>query len=224
MSDDHPWEVPEAVWQQPAGTPPPQASQLPKKAGAGLGLAMVAVFSVVTVLVVGGLIYGGVTLYHLKDRIPGAHKEQFQTVAGLNRVMELTRQRFGDTIGYSLSVSPEAFSVQRVDPDNPQRMATYHWYQWKGSFTDPSAIISLDSTPPVDLSKFDANAAVRVMQDAPNMLHIDAGAVKSNLFIIRPAKMSPGVVEVDVFLDTRKGTAQILLAPDGTVKKTIADF
>jgi hypothetical protein len=224
MSDDRSWEAPETVWQQPSHAASPPESQLPPRAGRKLGCAVAVVFMAVATIVVGGLIYGGVTLFHLKDRLPGAHKEQFQTVAGLNRVMELTRQRFGDTIGYSISVTPESFSVQRVDPDNPKRMATYHWYQWKGSFTDPSAIISLDSTPPVDLSKFDANAAVRVMQDAPNMLHIDASVVKSNLFIIRPAKMSPGQVEVDVFLDTRKGIAQILLAPDGTVKQTIADF
>jgi hypothetical protein len=224
MTDDHPWEVPEAVWQQPTHVAAPQASQLPRQAGRKLGCAISAVFMLVASIVVGGLIFGGVALFHLKDRIPGAHKEQFQTVEGLNRVMELTRQRFGDTMGYGLGVHPDSFSVQRVDPDNPQRQATYFWYQWKGQFGDPSSIISLDSTPPVDLSKFDANAAVKVLHDAPNMLHIDLSFVKSSFFIIRAVKSSPGAVEVDVFLDTRKGTGQILLAPDGTVKKTIADF
>lgn len=224
MTDDHPWEVPETVWQQPTGIASQQASQLPKKAGRGLGCAVVSIIAVVALVVIGGLVFGGVALYHLKDRIPGAHKEQFQTVEGLNRVMDLTRQRFGDTMGYSLGVHPDSFSVQRVDPDNPQRQATYFWYQWKGQFGDPSSIIPLDSTPPVDLSKFDANAAVKVLHDAPSMLHIDPSAVKSSFFIIRADKSSPGAVEVDVFLDTRKGTGQILLAPDGTVKQTIADF
>jgi hypothetical protein len=224
MTDEHPWEVPEAVWQQPSSTTPPPASQLPRQAGRKLGCAVSVVFMLVASIVVGGLIFGGIFLFHLKDRIPGAHKEQFQTAQGLNRVMELTRQKFGDTLGYSLGVHPDSFSVQRVDPDNPQRQATYYWYSWKGQFGDPSSIISLESTPPVDLSKFDANAAAKVLHDAPSMLHIDPSAVKSSFFIIRADKKSPGAVEVDVFLDTRKGTGQILLAPDGTVKQTISDF
>jgi hypothetical protein len=224
MTDDRSWEVPETVWQQPTHAAAPQESQLPPRAGRKLGCAVAAVFMVVASIVVGGLIYGGVFLFHLKDRVPGAHKEQFQTVEGLNRVMELTRQRFGDTIGYSLSVTAETFSVQRVDSDNPQRMATYYWFQWKGHFDDPSAITSLNSIPPVDLSKFDVNAAVKTLHDAPGMLHVDPSAVKTSLFIIRAARDSPGAVEVDVFLDTRKGTGQILLAPDGTVKQTISDF
>jgi hypothetical protein len=231
-SEDPPWQAPQHVTQQPsygASQKKPQAPQapqlpeLPKRAGRGFGCAIAAFIGIVAVLVVGGLIYGGIALYHLKDRIPGAHKEQFQTVAGLNRVLDLTRQQFGDTLGYELGVSPESFSVRRVNPDNPQGLATYYWYSWKGHFGDPTtmgSISSLYSGPPVDLSKFDANAAVKGMHDAPNTLHVDPSFVKNTVLNIQAAKDSPGAVEVQISLDTRKGIGLLVLAPDGTVKRT----
>jgi len=40
------------------------------------------IVGVVALIVIGGVIWGGVALYHLKNRIPGMHKEQFQTVEG----------------------------------------------------------------------------------------------------------------------------------------------
>ena len=186
------------------------------------------IVAVVALIVIGGVVWGGMALYHLKDRLPGTHKEQFETVEGLNRVMDLTRQRFGDTMGYHLSVSPEEFSVDRVDPDNTQKMATYYWYSWRGHFEDPSAIIDpslMYPTGPVDLSKFDANAVVKVLHDAPNILDVDPAAVKSTFLQVRAAKDGPpGAVEEEVSLDTSKGTGHIVLAPDGTVKGTSADF
>jgi hypothetical protein len=180
------WQVPQNVWQQPSYGALPQPPQLPRRAGRGPGCAIAVIVGVVALIVIGGVIGGGVFLYHLKDRLPGMHKEQFQTVEGLNRVMDLTRQRFGDTMGYHLGVSPESFSVERVDPDNPQKVATYMWYSWRGHFEDPTAIEDatgvafLYGPAPVDLSKFDANAVVKVLHDAPNILHIDATAVKDS--------------------------------------------
>lgn len=226
------WQAPQHVWQQPSyGAPPPQP---PPRAGRGLGCAIAAIVGVVALVVVGvivgGVIWGGVALYHLKDRLPGMHKEQFETVAGLNRVMDLTRQRFGDTMGYHLGVSPESFSVERVDPDNPQKVATYMWYSWRGHFEDPTVIQDatgvafLYGPAPVDLSKFDANAVVNVLHDAPNILRIDPTAVKDSSLNIQATKDSPGAVEVEVFLDTSKGNGHIVLAGDGTVKKTTADW
>ena len=233
----NPWQQPPYVgWQEPQTATPqpsygamPQLPQPPRQAGRGLGCAIVAIIGVVSLVVIGGVIWGGVALYHLKDRIPGMHKEQFETVAGLNRVMDLTRQRFGDTMGWYLAVSPESFSLKRVDPDNPQKVASYYWYSWKGDFgdptiDDPTAVAFLYGPTPVDLSKFDANAVVKVLQDAPNMLHIDPTAVKNRSLNIEEAKDSPGAVEVEVFLDTTKGAGHIVLAADGTVKKTTADF
>jgi hypothetical protein len=181
-------------------------------------------------VVIGGLIGGGVFLYHLKGRVPGMHKEQFQTVDGLNRVMDLTRQRFGDTMGYQLSVGPESFSVMRIDPDNHQKTADYSWYSWRGHFEDPSVIEDLKDLPswygrdPVDLSKFDTQAVVKVLQDAPNTLHIESTAVKSRFLSIQSTEDSPGAVEVEVSLDTSKGRGSIFTGPDGTVKKTTSDW
>jgi len=181
-------------------------------------------------ILIGGAIWGGVALYHLKDRVPGMHKEQFQTVEGLNRVMELTRQRFGDTVGYDMSVSPDSFSVERVYPDNPQKVASYNWYSWKGDFgdpvsiDDPTAVEFFYPAGPVDLSKFDADAVVKVLHDAPNILHVDPAAVKNSALQIRSAKDSPGAVELEVVLYTKKGNGSIVLAADGTVKTTKTDW
>jgi hypothetical protein len=227
---DPPWQVPQNVWQQPSYGGAPQPPQLPPRAGRGLGCAVAAIVGVVALIVIGGATWGGVALYHLKDRLPGMHKEQFETVEGLNRVMDLTRQRFGDTMGWYLGVSPESFSVQRVDPDNPQKVASYMWYSWRGHFEDPTVIEDVTDVAflygpaPVDLSKFDSNAVVKVLHDAPTMLHIDPTAVKGSSLNIQGTKDSPGTVEVDVSLDTSKGAGHIVLASDGTVMKTTADW
>lgn len=134
------WQAPQHVWQQPSYGASPQPPQPPRQAGRGLGCAIAAIVAVVVSILIGGAIWGGVALYHLKDRVPGMHKEQFQTAEGLNRVMELTRQRFGDTTGYDMGVGPDSFSLERVYPDNPQKVASYYWYSWRGDFGDPVSI------------------------------------------------------------------------------------
>jgi hypothetical protein len=49
--------------------------------------------------------------------------------------------------------------------------------------------------------------------------------VKSTFLMVRVAKDGPpGAVEEEVSLDTSKGAGHIVLAPDGTVKGTSADF
>ena len=222
------WQVPHNVWQQPTYGAMPQLPQTPQ-AGRRLGCAVAAIVAFVGLIVIGGVIFGGVALYHLKDRVPGMHKEQFLTAEGLNRVMDLTRQRFGDTMGYHLTVSPESFALNRVDPDNPQKVALYYWYSWRGHFEDPTSIDDptnvafLYGPAPVDLSKFDVNAVVKVLHDAPNMLHVDPTAVKDSSLNIQAAKDSPGQSRWRCPRH-RKGNGHIVLAPDGTVKRTTADW
>ena len=224
------WQAPQNVWQQPSYSQArPQPPQPAKRSGFRLGCAVAAIVAIVALIVVGGVIWGGVALYHLKDRIPGAHKEQFQTVEGLNRVMELTRERFGETMGFHLYVGSDSFSVERIYPDNPQKMATYNWYSWRGDFEDPISIQAVDTffypANPVDLSQFDASTAVKVLHDAPNILQIDPTAVKSTSLAVKAVKDGPpGALEVEVDLDTSKGNGRIVFAPDGTVKETHADW
>lgn len=65
---------------------------------------------------------------------------------------------------------------------------------------------------------------MKVLHDAPNILHVDPTAVKDSSLNIRSAKDSPGVVETEVVLYTKKGNGSIVLAADGTVKTTKADW
>jgi hypothetical protein len=143
----------------------------------------------------------------------------------VHRVLDLTRKRFGDTIGYDLTINTTSFSLERVVPDNPQRMATYYWYSWKGDFVDPTAMMPImNHTPPVDLGAFSPEPVLTAQHNAPSTLHVDPSAVKTSMLMIRPAKETPGVVEIDVMLTTTKGTGQLILTPDGKVKQTIAEW
>ena len=86
---ENPWQQPPYVgWQEPQNVMPAAVLRCncrnhrnyPDRPVAGLGCAIAAIVAVVALIVIGGVICGGVALYHLKDRIPGMHKEQFQTV------------------------------------------------------------------------------------------------------------------------------------------------
>lgn len=198
----------------------------------GLGLATAA-FGVTVLLGIGigwGL-YGNTTSPLDFTSDPGAKSDgiapvvltppkQLQSLGGLTGLLEQTRKRFGDTMGYRLLVYPEYASMDRKDPTDDRRVLDY---TYRGGWGDPSSSARNSSTDTdlVDLGKFDVKTVVGVMRGAPETVGIKQQDVKSIYLIVEPAKdpTAPGSLSLTIYVSSDYGSGYIELAGDGTVKQ-----
>ncbi|AYE93501.1 hypothetical protein C0J29_00385 [Mycobacterium paragordonae] len=198
----------------------------------GLGLAAAA-FGVTVLLGIGigwGL-YGNTTspLDFASD--PGAKSDgiapvvltppkQLQSLGGLTGLLEQTRKRFGDTMGYRLLVYPNYASIDRKDPTDDRRVLDYNY---RGGWGDPSSSARNSSTDAavVDLGKFDVKTVVGILRGAPETVGIKQQDVKSIYLIVEPAKdpTTPGALSLTIYVSSDYGSGYIELAGDGTVKQ-----
>lgn len=213
-----------------------QPAQMPKlKVQArrnGLGLSAAA-FGVTVLLGIGigwGL-YGNTTSPLDFTSDPGAKSDgiapvvltppkQLQSLGGLTGLLEQTRKRFGDTMGYRLVVYPDYASIDRKDPTDDRRVLDY---TYRGGWGDPSSSArnsGSDSTV-VDLGKFDVKTVVGILRGAPETVGIKQQDVKSIYLIVDPAKdpTTPGALSLTIYVSSDYGSGYIELAGDGTVKQ-----
>lgn len=112
--------------------------------------------------------------------------KQLQSLGGLTGLMEQTRKRFGDTIGFRLVIYPDYAALDRPDPANDRRMLSY---TYRGGWGDPTSAAksSAAGAVPVDLSKFDPKTTVGILRGAPETLGIKQSDVKTRYLVIEPA-------------------------------------
>ncbi|BDE11481.1 MULTISPECIES: DUF1707 SHOCT-like domain-containing protein [Mycobacterium] len=197
----------------------------------GLGLAAAALG--VTVLLgigIGWGLYGNTTSPLDFTSDPGAKSDgvapvvltpprQLHSLGGLTGLMEQTRKRFGDTLGYRLVIYPTYASFERKDPADDRRVLNY---TYRGGWGDPSTSAkSSTDTELVDLGKFDVKAVVGVMRGAPETVGIKQSDVKSSYLIVEPGKdpTAPGGLTLTIYVSSDYGSGYIALAGDGTVKQ-----
>ncbi|MDP7737906.1 DUF1707 SHOCT-like domain-containing protein [Mycobacterium paragordonae] len=198
----------------------------------GLGLAAAA-FGVTVLLGIGigwGL-YGNTTSPLDFTSDPGAKSDgiapvvltppkQLQSLGGLTGLLEQTRKRFGDTMGYRLLVYPNYASIDRKDPTDDRRVLDYNY---RGGWGDPSSSARNSSTDAavVDLGKFDVKTVVGILRGAPETVGIKQQDVKSIYLIVEPAKdpTTPGALSLTIYVSSDYGSGYIELAGDGTVKQ-----
>ena len=218
----------------PLQKPEPNAPKLRKQQlkNNGIGLAIAAF--VVTVLLgigIGWGLYGNTTSPLDFTSDPGAKSDgigpvvltppkQLQSLGGLTGLLEQTRKRFGDTLGYRLLVYPDYASMDRKDPTDERRVLDYNY---RGGWGDPSsnARNSAIDTDLVDLGKFDVKTVVGVLRGAPETVGIKQKDVKSSYLIVEPAKdpTTPGALSLSIYVSSDYGSGYIQLAGDGTVKQ-----
>jgi len=192
-----------------------RAAKSPSKFGGWGILAAAFVVSVLLGVGIGWGLYGntGSPLDFTTD--PGAKPDgvapvvvtpptQLHSLGGLTGLMEQTRKRFGDTMGFRLVVYPTYAILDRPDPSDDRRVLAY---DYRGGWGDPgsSAKSAADGAVAVDLSKFDmAAAAVGLMRGAPQTLHIKQPDVKSMYLIIEPATdpTLPGTLSLSVYVSS----------------------
>ncbi len=143
---------------------------------------------------------------------------QLHSLGGLNGLLEQTRGKFGDTLGYRLVVYPEYAVLDRPDARDERRTLSY---TYRGGWDDPSKGTRSGEEVAVDLAAFDTAAAVGVLRGAPETLNIKPADVTGTYLIVEPARdpTTPGAVSVSVYVSSDFGSGYIALNPDGTVKR-----
>jgi hypothetical protein len=206
------------------------AIKAPKFRGLGI-LAAAFVVSVLLGVGIGWGLYGntGSPLDFTSD--PGAKPDgvapvvltpptQLHSLGGLTGLMEQTRKRFGNTLGFRLVIYPTYAVLDRPDPSDDRRVLAY---DYRGGWGDPtsSGKSGADGPVAVDLSKFDITATVGIMRGAPETLHMKPSDVKSTYLIVEPATdpTAPGALTLSLYISTDYGGGSISFAGDGTVKR-----
>lgn len=121
---------------------------------------------------------------------------------GLNGLFAQARKRWGDTMGYSLTVYPDYASMERADPKDARRTMRY---VYRGGWDDEPSISAIsDGERLVDLAKFDVNAIVGRLRGAPQILGIEQSEVKSSYMNIEPGDdpMAPDAVVISIYVST----------------------
>ena len=198
--------------------------------GIGLRVAVAAVLVVLGIAIGWGL-YGNTTSPLSFTSDPGAKSDgipakvitpptQLQSLGGLNGLLEQMRQRFGDTMGYGLTIYPDYAVLDRPDPTDDRRYLSYYY---KGGFDDPNANTKSDDDVLVDLGAFDVPAVVALLRGAPETVGLNAKDVEPgdvNLSI-DPTRdpLTPGEVTLRIGVSSEFGSGYITLAADGTIKR-----
>jgi Domain of unknown function (DUF1707) len=200
--------------------------------GAGWGIrAAVAAVLVVFGIAVGWGLYGNTSSPLSFTTDPGAKPDgipakvltppkQLQSLGGLNGLLEQMRQRFGDTMGYGLTIYPDYAVLYRADPTDDRRKLSY---SYRGGFDDPSTSAKRDDDVLVDLSKFDVATAVGIVRGAPETVGLNAADVKkdSTYLSIDPVRepQTPGELSLRASVSSDFGSGAVTFAGDGAVKR-----
>lgn len=220
---------------QGGGTAPPAWAagplpRLPRLGGWGV-LAAALVASVLLGVLVGWGLYGNTRTPLDFTTDPGAKPDgvgpvvltpptQLHSVGGLTGLLEQTRKRFGNAVGFRLVIYPTYAVLDRPDPSDGRRVLAY---DYRGGWADPtsSAKSSADGPVAVDLGNFDVRATVGIMRGAPETLHMKSSDVKTTYLVIEPATdpTTPGALSLSVYVSSDYGGGYIVFGGDGTIKR-----
>lgn len=145
---------------------------------------------------------------------------QLHSLGGLTGLIEQTRKKFGNVVGYRLVIYPDYAVLDRPDPSDDRRVLAY---TYRGGWGDPSSAAksSADGAVAVDLSKFDVAKTVGIMRGAPQTLHMKPADVKTTYLDVEPATdpTTPDALTLSVYVSSDYGGGYIAFAGDGTIKR-----
>lgn len=200
--------------------------------GNGWGLrAAVAGVLVVLGIAIGWGLYGNTSSPLSFTTDPGAKSDgipakvltpprQLHSLGGLTGLFEQMKSKFGDTLGYGITIYPDYASLERTDPTEPRRALRY---SYRGGWDDPSETSVSTDDKVVDLGQIDIPMLVGVIRGAPETLGIKADEVKSVYVNIDPNSdmtAPPGSVEMSIYVSPKFGNSGYLtLNGDGSIKR-----
>ncbi len=138
-----------------------------------------------------------------------------QTADGLNGLLAQIRSKFGDTMGYQLTVYPDYAVLDRADPQNSQHKKGY--YYKGGSWSDfgqTEHVSSHDNL--VDLGKFDAAAVAAKLAGAGPALNVPN---PTSTYLIVQGWQGDST-RIAVYASGNGDSGYMDINPDGSVIKT----
>lgn len=145
---------------------------------------------------------------------PAPAPPQLLTVGGLTGFLAQTRKQFGDVTGYELTVWPDRAILARPDSVNAHKPV--NWSYSNGAWTNQGASSIPPDSRPADLSKFNVQEVVGVLNGAPQSLHISNP--KSTSLVIDSAKDGSLALQIHVS-DNANKNGYIAVAADGSVEQ-----
>ena len=139
---------------------------------------------------------------------------RLQTPDGLNGLLAEIRSKFGDTMGYQLTVYSDYAALDRADPQNNQHKKSY-LYKGRGwsDFGPTEHVSHFDSL--VDLSKFDPAAVAAKMAGAAQALNVPNPT--STYLVV--AGSDGGSTRIAIYASGNGDSGYMNINPDGSVKK-----
>jgi hypothetical protein len=227
QNSNAPVQSPSKLWPQPNLKKPSRIGRSNWK----FGLAVSAVLVLLGIAIGWGL-YGNTPSPLNFTSDPGAKSDgipakvltppkQLQSLGGLNGLFEQMKQRFGDTMGYSLTIYPDYAVLSRADPADDRRKLSY---SYRGGFDDPSTSAKdAERDVLVDLAAFDVKTAVGILRGAPETVGLQQKDVKpgSTYLSIDPSRdpLTPGGLTLRASVSSDFGSGSITFAGDGTLKR-----
>jgi hypothetical protein len=143
-----------------------------------------------------------------------AQPTQLQTADGLSGLLAQIRGKFGDTMGFQLTVYPDYANLDRADPQNKQHKKSYLYRggSWM-DFGPTEHVSSFDSL--VDLGKFDAAAVAAKMATAAQSLNVPDPT--STYLIVEGS--DNGSTRIAVYASGNGDSGYMNINPDGSVKE-----
>jgi hypothetical protein len=217
-------------WQNPPQAAPSAFSypSAPREnRGGRIALILLAAGLPIIILVVVGIVVMSAFHHATKSLLPTAPSQysagsqpsaaqptQLQTADGLNGLLAEIRSKFGDTMGFQLTVYPDYANLDRADPQNKQHKKSY---LYKGGswmdFGPTEHVTSFDSL--VDLGKFDAAAVAAKMAGAAQSLNVPNPA--STYLIVEGS--DNGSTRIAIYASGNGDSGYMNINPDGSVKE-----
>jgi serine/threonine-protein kinase len=139
---------------------------------------------------------------------------RFLTADGLNGLFAQVRSKFGDTMGFELTVYPDYAVLERADPQNRHHKNTYVYRD--GSWSQTGATehtSSFDSL--VDLGKLDVVAVAAKIAGAAQPLNVPNPT--TTYAIVEGSQ--DGTTEIDIHVSGNGDSGYLAVNPDGSIKK-----
>ena len=200
-------------------------NQIQGGGGWGMRIAVAAVFVLLGVGLGWGIFGGNSPLAADPGAAPDgiaantqAPPRLLHSANGLNGLFAQARKKWGDTMGYSLTIYPDYASMERADPNDARRTLRY---LYRGGWDDnPSVSAISDGEKLVDLAKFDVNAIIGRLRGAPQILGIEQSEVKSIYLNIEPSKdpTTPDAVVISIYVSTTyEKSGYLTIDPQGEI-------
>jgi hypothetical protein len=210
--------------------PSPFKRQAGASGGWGMRAAVAGVLVVLGIAIGWGL-YGNTPSPFNFTSDPGAKDDgipakvitpptRLQSQGGLEGLLEQMKQRFGDTMGYGLTVYPEYAVLNRPDPNDDRRTLSYYY---KGGFDDPTTSSKSDGAVVADLGAFDVKAAIGNLRGTPAAVKLKPTDIdQDNTYLtIDPSRepQTPGELTLRASVSSDFGSGSVTFGADGTIKR-----